>query len=418
MVILPVPDCFVSLILSTSFVMARLTPASTDLWKDLWKDPAVVLIDNQLEQVDKLRKALANCKSVAEKDVICQNIRDELLLNHEKLEVMFAVCLDVMKASENSFTSAEPDASWKQFKHLAKKGAQTRQACINALKDVANRWGPKLIRHYGWGTKGTGYCQQLRAATRKSDWPTFVSKVNPVLLNRHATKSLKSAPIPVDVNPIAWSDLKEVTKQLQQAKVREPDAGEHDAAYMLAKSNSESSHRATNKLPAGLGLDQFGVVVVSEFDKLPERLDSRQNGSPGISVPLTAFSTAHDSSPTPPSHVGFFPETAGPLQLHPSIDTASGNALPFPPSPPSSPDASTSASLLCNAEALSSNGIYSKRTGLGHSDRATKRQRADLSRLNATDPRSATGSPESTRPHSSSASSLCSQRAILGKSRP
>lgn len=116
--------------------------------------------------------------------------------------------------------------------------------------------GPQVIRHYGWGTMGLGYCQQLRAAARKLDWPTFVTMVNPVLLDRHAAKSLKRAAIPNHVNPIAGPDLKEVIDQLRQTPVRQTNDGEYDAAYMLAKSNSESlTRRPPHYLPASGWID-------------------------------------------------------------------------------------------------------------------------------------------------------------------
>ena len=346
-----------------------------------WADPAVMLAADQLQRVDKLRCDLAACDSVAEKAMVCQRTRDDLLSDHRSLEVLVSVCRDVMKDSEQLFTSAsEPDPCWREFANLAEKGARMRALCDKALQDVADRWGSKVVHHYGWGSMGVKYCQDLRALARKLDWPTFVRMVNPVLLDRYKFTSLRQVQFPARVNSMAGPYLEEVRSQVQGAKLRLPNQ-RHDADYSAAKIESEARYRAVHILPADLGLDRFGVLVLEKFDHRPETLDdslvalsssvqhqSRANPAPLAAVGLASIRPSIGPTALPPTE-GASPF---PARLPANIMTAGGNGLPFPPSPPTSPDAQT-ISMPSPAESEQQLSSNRKRVAPAHSGRAAKR---------------------------------------------
>lgn len=401
--------CFIELSYGMARSMRVLPPDSP------WSDPAVVLEGDQLEQVDKLRRDLAACESVTEKTIICQRTRDHLLGKHQSLEILFAVCRDVMEDSEQSYLVGAPDGSWQQFSHLADKGARTRATCIKALRDVADRWGSEVIHHYGWGTMGLGYCQQLRAAARKVTWPTFVKMLNPVLLDRYNSRSLRLAPIPTFVNPIARTDIERVTSQLQRVKVRAANK-EHDAGHKAAKVGSEYWHLVANRLPAGLGLDRFGVLVMEKFAERPESLEtdnavavlcSVQRQSRGmLALPAVAsFASDRSAAGCTGPFLAEATRRSLPDQLPANITAAGEEALPLPLSPQSSPFSPPS------------NGIYCTRGSLAYSDQATKRRRThpDLPWPGGALPPSPTLSAESAQVWSGS-SALSDAREILGKS--
>ncbi|KAM4063476.1 hypothetical protein HRG_011405 [Hirsutella rhossiliensis] len=357
--------------------------------------PAVVLVGHQLEQVNKLQRELASCKSDAEKAMVCRQTRDSLLGDHENLEILSAICRDVMEASEQNCTSGELDGSWRQFTQLAAKGAKLRAARVKALQTVADHWGAQVARHYGWGTISHTYCQQLHAAAREIDWPTFVRRLNQVLLDRHWAKSLNVHPIPASMNPITQPDIEKARRQDQRGKIQRAKAKglatekDREAAYKAAKHESEYFYRAANRLPASLGLDRFGVVVREEFDDQPTSLETDgQDGNRANPAPSAASSIAPDRPP-PIGYSGLLQTEAAcplPAPLPADIRAAGGNSCPFPPSPPSSPDAGTTPTLSSTAEseqALPSSGSHGKRTAPTPSDRATKRQRTRLPTVSA-----------------------------------
>lgn len=387
-----------------------------------WSDPAVVLPGHQLEQVNKLQRELASCMSNAERTMICRQIRDSLLGEYRNLEILFAICRDVMEASGHDCTCGELDGSWRQFTQLAAKGAKLRAVRAKALQQVADRWGAEVTHHYGWGTIGHRYCQQLHAAAREMDWPTFVRGLNQALLDRHWAKSLNVHPIPALVNPIMQPDIEKVRSQAQPGKTQRVNKGpatekDLEAGYKAAKFESESRYRVAGRLPVALGLDRFGVVVREEFDDPPTSLKTDgQDENRANSAPSTATSIA--SHRLPVGCTGLFPTEAArslPSPLPADIRTA----LPSPPSPPSTPEAGTTPPLPTIAQSeptLSLNGTYCKRAALTHSARPTKRQRTLLPWLGDTIPQSAGISPESNQPwYGSPERSVVKE--ILGKSR-
>ncbi|KAH8746757.1 hypothetical protein F5883DRAFT_584986, partial [Diaporthe sp. PMI_573] len=330
-----------------------------------WSDPALVLVDHQLKRVDKLRRDLATCGSGGERAVICRRTRDDLLREHHSLGILFAVCRDVMKASEQSFD--EPDELWKRFTELANKGAKTRARCIKALEVVAGRWGHKLAHHYGWGAMGPGFCDQLRAAAREMDWPTFVRSLNTVLLDRHKSRTPEVAHIPALVNSITHADIVKVRNQvqpgkvpcarLQRAEAKDPAAQKkQEAGHRAAKAESENRYRTADCLPAVLGLDRFGVVVRKKFDDPP-------------TVLMNAFLGV------------FHAEVAQPLPANLTNAKPAAKNLLLPPSPPSSPNSGTTTSLPSTG--AYEQGPHYKRASPTHSDQPTKKQRTRLPRLSA-----------------------------------
>ncbi|KAJ6436708.1 hypothetical protein O9K51_10672 [Purpureocillium lavendulum] len=230
-----------------------------------WSDPAVVLASHQLERVRKLQRELDSCTVAAERAMICRQTRDSLLDERENLEILFAICRDVMEASEQNCTS-ELDESWQQFRETATKGAKLRAVRAKALQTVADRWGAKVVHHYGWGMIAHRYCQQLRAAANEMDWPTFVRRLNQALLERHWAKSLCVHPIAASMNPITQPDILKARRpsppdKIRLAKGKSPSTeAELEQGHKAAKAESERRYRTVNKLFTGLGLDRFGVV--------------------------------------------------------------------------------------------------------------------------------------------------------------
>lgn len=344
-----------------------------------------MLVDHQLEQVNKLQRELASCMSDEERGVVCCQTRDSLLGDHENLEILSAVCRDIMEAAGQRCTSRGSDGSWRQFTQLAAKGVKLRDARAKTLQIVADCWGAKVAHHYGWGTIRHNHCQKLRAAATEMDWPTFVRRVNQVLTDRHRPTALNVRAIPDSTNPIMPSDI-EMTRRLGRrgTKAQRPaNEKELESHYKAAKNESESYYRATNRLPAGLGLDRFGVVVREQYDDRPSspEIDSqhneRENPAPSaranIALPRSlrmGYSEASQIEAACPSAASAA-----------NIRTADIVTLPFPPSPPSSPDAATNSTSSSTAESeqlLLSHTSRGKRTAPTLPSRVFKRQRTRL----------------------------------------
>lgn len=329
--------------------MARAPPSPSPPWSD----PKVVLVGHQLELVSKLERDLASCKSSAEKAIVCRQTRDSLLDDQENLEILSAICRDVMEGSEQDCTSYKHDRLWRQFTQLATKGARLRATRAKALQTVADRWGAQVLHHYGWGPTSHIYCQQLHAAAKEMDWPTFVRRLNRALLDRHWAKSLHVRPIPGSINPITPADIMKTREEarcngvrLSKAKSPVTEQGP-DAGHEAAKYESESHYRAANKLPANLGLDRFGVIVRKEFDNPPTNLVlAGQDGDRETTAPSAARNIASDRLPFD-GHGGQVYAEAARLMPH-----ANENSSPFPPSPPSSPDARMTPAVSSTADSV------------------------------------------------------------------
>ncbi|PHH64721.1 hypothetical protein CDD81_3983 [Ophiocordyceps australis] len=298
-----------------------------------------------------------------------------------------------MEASDQNCTSGELDGSWRQFMQLAAKGAKLRAARAKALQTVADHWGAQVACHYGWGAISHTYCQQLHAAAREMNWPTFIRRMNQVLLDRHWATSLNVHPIPASLNPITQCDIEKARRQDLRAKVQRAKAKGlatekgWEAVYQAAKHESESIYRAANRLPASLGLDRFGIVVREEFNDQPISLETEdQDGNLANFAPSAVSSIAPDRPPNIGSSGLWQTEAARPLPAPMSADARAAGVSPylFPPSPPSSPDSGTTPTLSSTAlseQALG--GFYGKRAASTPSDRETKRQRAQTPTINA-----------------------------------
>lgn len=225
---------------------------------------------------------------------------------------------------------------------------------------------------------GPGFCDQLRAAAREMDWPTFVRSPNPVLLDRHKSRTPEVAPIPALVNSITRPDMEKVRNQVQPGKVpcarlQRAVANDAEAEKKRAASNStakiesENSYREADILPVVLGLDRFGVVVRKKFDDPPKV--------------LAPSSTASD-----PPHMNaflgvFHAEVAQLLPASLTNARLAGGDLLLPPSPPSSPNPRTPTSLPSTA--AYEQGSHCKRATPTHSDQPTKKQRTRSPKLGA-----------------------------------
>lgn len=107
-------------------------------------------------------------------------------------------------------------------------------------------------------------------------------------------KSLRLNPIPTSVNPTTTYDLVKVTSKLPDLRPTSPGSG-HGDDHKLAKNESEARYRTNKRVPAGLGLDYFGVIVNDRFDESAGRpqIDSNDRISESILTSHISYNTAN-----------------------------------------------------------------------------------------------------------------------------
>ncbi|KID81137.1 hypothetical protein MGU_11478 [Metarhizium guizhouense ARSEF 977] len=317
----------------------------------------------------------------------CQKKRDGLLESHTKLASVFA-CYGILFRTERRHRHS--DEAWQDFDAVIREQEASRR--LRCLVVISDKWGEEVVRHYGFSSRPRRYCDDLRTVANLCPaWRDAATRLNNSMCQRLQSTDRRIPGVSNAINPIESWDLQHV----KTAACREP-----------------MPHNL--EIPHGYGLDRFGLLV--HQDIAAASADMSNNNTTHNPMPdqnratFVSATAAHIASDPPPiSCTGLFPPEAAQSLPAPSmtdIRTEGGNALPFPPSPPSSPDTGPATSLLLTAESeqrLPSNG---KRAAAKHLDRATKKQRT-LS----------TG-PSATATNLSDSSARSDAREILGKLRP
>jgi hypothetical protein len=190
-------------------------------------------------------------------------MRDKLLDQHTELGWLFACAEKVMLQESTSYkekkrawaneTGTEADAKqWEQFVSIAETGAKVKKQCIAPLIKVSGFWGKNKVQHYGWASKGWGYCKVLGTAVARSpDWNEALVKLNQLLLSRIAAGHRLQA----CVNSIELIDLEQLKAWPDQTDFEKGRHGRMLKYQMVTDSD----------LPDGYGFDQYGLVVLAEF---------------------------------------------------------------------------------------------------------------------------------------------------------
>jgi hypothetical protein len=190
-------------------------------------------------------------------------MRDKLLDQHTELGWLFACVEKVMLQESTSYrenkrswaneTGTDADAKqWEQFMSIAESGAKVKKQCLAPLTKASAFWGNDKVRHYGWASKGWGYCKVLGTAVARSpDWNNALVKLNQLLLSRIAAgHGLKAC-----ANSIELIDLEQLKAWPDQTDFTDGRHG-HILKYQMVTDSD---------LPDGHGFDQYGLVVLAEF---------------------------------------------------------------------------------------------------------------------------------------------------------
>ncbi len=218
-------------------------------------DDYFALTPEQASQADRFREELRSCETDAARYELCVQKRDELLDRQIGLELLVATCELIMSAECPTYQrrkqtpcrkSRTKDNAKQRHRFLgpAKRGDRMKSSSLTALKEVARCWGPQIIQHYQWASRGERYCNQLRAAARKvPQWDDAVLGLNWWILQR--SRNVRQRPVRASVNPIEQHDLERLKTWSQDPSRRE--------------------ELSINDIPDGLGFDTFGLLVHEEF---------------------------------------------------------------------------------------------------------------------------------------------------------
>jgi hypothetical protein len=316
-------------------------------------------------------------------------MRDKLLDEHTELGWLFACAEKVMLQESTSYrenksswangTGPDTDAKqWEQFVSIAESGAKVKKQCLAPLTKASAFWGNDKVRHYGWASKGWGYCKVLGTAVARSpDWTDALVKLNQLLLGRIAAgHCLKAC-----ANSIELIDLEQLKAWPDQTDFEKSRHG-HILKYQGVTDSD---------LPDGYGFDQYGLVVRAEFacqpathantqstvDK-PQPLDQAveharasttvssypvgANSDGLVSSPTSAFpnirTTSNSALSSPLSSLGSTPATSPDPALYGSSPASEEDAS-MPHLPPSAKTATTSDSNTASASLQTSNRLRS-----------------------------------------------------------
>ncbi|KAK3901961.1 hypothetical protein C8A05DRAFT_15915 [Staphylotrichum tortipilum] len=243
-------------------------------------DDSLTLTPEQASQADRFRDELRACGTDTARYELCVQKRDELLDRQTGLQLLVATCEQIMSAECPTYqqqkqtrgrkSSEEDDtAQWHRFLGLAREGDDMKSSCLSALKKVARCWGPHIIQHYQWASRGGKYCNQLRAAAKKvSVWDDAVSGLNWSILQR--SRNVQQRPVKASANPIEQHDL-------ERLKTWSQDPSRHKKLPI-------------DDIPPGLGFDRFGLLVHQAFAAVLPQAD--RAGSPGSAAPRQDHSGA------------------------------------------------------------------------------------------------------------------------------
>ncbi|EGY20082.1 uncharacterized protein VDAG_02098 [Verticillium dahliae VdLs.17] len=260
------------------------TPPAKDQDDD--DDDALVLTRDQLQRLHAFRDALHRCASASERDRLCLALRDQLI-DHEGGHEILVACAERLtaKACAEYFQwrvdmAGRPPtplavtfredhvAPWDRFFGLASIGYAARLRCLDALTEVAHRWGRHVVLHYDLVLGGPEYCHHVRIAARVI--PTFDKAV--VALNRctkeRAATQPPSHPARDISSHIDVEDLQRITQWWE------------NGTY-------PRKHLRDEDLPPGYGFDDFHLMVPLEHAWPPIKSAS----SSPVSWPATSLIT-------------------------------------------------------------------------------------------------------------------------------
>jgi hypothetical protein len=147
-------------------------------------------------------------------------------------------------------------------------------ATPSSLRTVSRLWGADKVEHYGWADKGPGFCNGLCGAARAvRDWNEAVVKLNRLILRRMAQVGRR--PVVASVNSIEADDLFNLKDWV------------HKNSYVKKKDREgvQLPFCALNavELPAGFGLDAFGLLIRIE-QQTAAAIEGSTSG-PSVEIP-------------------------------------------------------------------------------------------------------------------------------------
>ena len=224
------------------------------------EDNALVLTRDQLQQVDGFRDLLDRADD-AYKFELCAEKCSELLRHDTGLQFLIAAYDDVMSAACREYENKKQEKTsartplptgrnkkadnyaerdeWERYFGVAVSAAQVKSKCLVALKAVVRHWGREVVLHYEWESRGVNFCNLLRAgAFDVPKWHDAALALTVIMCRRHV--AVKRPCIARSRDPITSADLREL-KGFPVSDIQD------------------------SILPAGFGLDKFGLVVHEQF---------------------------------------------------------------------------------------------------------------------------------------------------------
>ncbi|KAJ4267526.1 hypothetical protein NW762_003633 [Fusarium torreyae] len=117
---------------------------------------------------------------------------------------------DRCKRSRNHYTTMQCEVyaageAWSDFLDAHSNASQELQQCEKALEFIGATWGKDKIRYYGWATKTSAVCRQLKAAAKAvPNWEEAGIKLNRM---RNYCDRNPGTPIAYGKSSISWKDF-------------------------------------------------------------------------------------------------------------------------------------------------------------------------------------------------------------------
>jgi len=257
-------------------------------------DDAIVFKPDVALQLNSFRQKLSATKNNAAQLRLCAQKRDELLGRYNEADILSTAYERIMsdgcsayrqlKQRTNRKSPAEQEddqKQWGRFSGAATSGSKL----LPPLKEVVRCWGPEVVWHYQWSSKGQKYLDKLCAGARAvCQWEKAVVGLNWSILSR--SKSLQRYPVEL-INPIEPADL----DRLRAWSSQDP------APYRKLTAEDLSD---------AFGFDKYGLMVHKAFAAdLP-----RSEGAGTTLVPAVPEGNGADTAGPPgqtlsqPDHVG------------------------------------------------------------------------------------------------------------------
>ncbi len=262
-----------------------LDAARDDNEKDDVDDNALVLTCDQLHQVNDFRELL-NRTDDTDRLQLCAEKCSELLRHDTGLQMLIAAYDDVMSAVCRRFENKRRRRLGRRYRPAATRSPRVRPSVTNGSATSASppaqpRSNPTVSSpsrpwHFAGVEQsssttsgrpgGENFCNLLRArAVEISEWRNFALALTFVMLRRHG--KVRRHGIAYSRDPITSSDLMEL-KGFPLSEIQD------------------------STLPAGFGLDEFGIMVHEQFAVRPP---------PAPAVPNRLHPTYQPSPPTAPA---------------------------------------------------------------------------------------------------------------------